>query len=117
MKFTKWLDKKFENEELEVKMVSPEDQLDKLYWHRTLKCSGLEFPDGYYYVTACLKEDDGFVFGLFPLETSEKSDWITYRSNNLNWLEKTEIIETDKYDDIISTFNKATEALQKKIEK
>lgn len=96
--FTDWLKEK----DLQVTMVSEDDNLDKLYWHKILEISGLNFPDGIYFVTACLKEDDEYVFGLFPLEVSGENSWITYRSDDLDWLKNTKILNTNKYDTSIS---------------
>lgn len=100
--FTDWLKEKNKNNELQITHVSEDDELDKLYWHKVLEISGLNFPDGIYFITACLKEGDEYVFGLYPLEVSGENIWITYRSKDLDWLKNTKIIENKKYNKAIS---------------
>ena len=109
--FTDWLKEK----DLQVTMIPEDDTLDKLYWHKILEISGLNFPDGIYFVTACLKEDDEYVFGLFPLDVSGENSWITYRSDDLDWLKNAKILDTNKYDSSISKIISGFDELTKEV--
>ncbi len=108
-----------DNDDEFQKVLIPEtDELDQLLYHKTIKSNGCAFPDGYWFVTACLKEDDEFVFGLFPLENDQNySKWVTYRDPTLEFLNKCKIVETDKYDETINEFKKYIDILQKNMDK
>lgn len=111
MKFKQWLDKQLEEDGIEIKMISVDDQLDKLYWHRILRYEGNKsIPDGDYYVTACFKENDEYIFGLLPLN-KKKIEIKTIKCPSLIFLNNSEIIDREEYGDKLDKIDAAIEKL------
>lgn len=97
--------------------IVDESRLQEIYYHKILRSRNNHFPDGDWFVTACLKDNE-FIFGLYPFfvdvpNDDSNGDFLTLRESNLEFLQNCTMITASVYIPFIIVFKKMNNTLTK----